>query len=89
MISFSTNLANASLPSPHMGWNDVYFDVGSALKDEASTPRFYFLPHIILMLKIRNTLMPLQNMVSDLMLLYIDNIYGVQFHQKKSQLGHC
>ena len=87
VISFSKNLATASLPSPHMGWNDVYFDVGSVLKDRETelTPRFYFLHSYYFDAKDKNhvTATSEYGFKFDAALCK-GNIYGVQFHPEKS-----
>ena len=87
VISFSENFSTEPLPSPHMGWNDVHFKVGSLLKDRRTTltPRFYFL---------HSYYFDAENKC------HVDataeygfrfdaalckrNIYGVQFHPEKS-----
>ena len=87
VISFAQNSTTSSLPSPHMGWNDVDFNAGSVLKDRESelTPRFYFLHSYYFDAKDK------QHVVATAeygfrfdAVLCKGNIYGVQFHPEKS-----
>ena len=87
VISFAKNPASVTLPSPHMGWNDVIFDSGSKLKNNSSDllPRFYFLHSYYFDAEDKAHVAAtadygfrFEAAVSR------DNIYGVQFHPEKS-----
>lgn len=87
VISFSENPATASLPSPHMGWNDVDFEVGSVLKDRESelAPRFYFLHSYYFDAEDKSHVAATADYGFRFdAALCNGNIYGVQFHPEKS-----
>lgn len=86
VCSFSGNPASASLPMPHMGWNDVVPAPGcplfSGLKDDA---RFYFLHSFYF--EVAN---PVHSVAGAEYGFAFDcavnngNVFGVQFHPEKS-----
>ena len=87
VISFSENFSIEPLPSPHMGWNDVHFKVGSLLKDRKMglTPRFYFLHSYYFDAENKcNVDATAEYGFRFDAALCKGNIYGVQFHPEKS-----
>ena len=87
VISFSEKFSTESLPSPHMGWNDVHFKAGSVLKNKKTglTPRFYFLHSFYFDAEDKcNVDATAEYGFRFDAALCKDNIYGVQFHPEKS-----
>lgn len=87
IIAFSQNFTTKTLPSPHMGWNDVHFKDGSLLNygQTKITPQFYFLHSYYFDAeeKCHVDATAEYGFRFDAALSK-GNIYGVQFHPEKS-----
>ena len=87
VISFSKNFSTKTLPSPHMGWNDVHFNDGSLLHDGQAEykPRFYFLHSYYFDAEEKCDVDATAEYGFRFdAALSKGNIYGVQFHPEKS-----
>ena len=87
VISFKNNSSSSSLPSPHMGWNDVNFvnKLNGIGKDFETSSRFYFLHSYYYEVQNKEHI----SAISDYGFLFEaainkKNIYGAQFHPEKS-----
>jgi glutamine amidotransferase len=86
VCSFRSNERSASLPLPHMGWNDVQPKVGSALfAGLESDSRFYFLHSYYFDCVEPSHVAAVTSYGLDFSCaVSAANVYGVQFHPEKS-----
>lgn len=86
VCSFSSNEGSASLPLPHMGWNDVQPKAGSALfAGLESDSRFYFLHSYYFDCVEPSHVAAVASYGVDFSCaVSAANVYGVQFHPEKS-----
>jgi imidazole glycerol-phosphate synthase subunit HisH len=84
--SFANNPQSASLPQPHMGWNDVLPTTPSLLlRDLEHDARFYFLHSYYFETAAGgNTLATAQYGVDFSCIVNANNVFGVQCHPEKS-----
>ena len=84
--SFRSDERSASLPLPHMGWNDVQPKSGSPIfKGLASDARFYFLHSYFFECNEPSHVAAVASYGVDFSCaVSADNVYGVQFHPEKS-----
>lgn len=79
------NLADKSLPIPHMGWNEVNSTCNNTLFKHLSQNRFYFVHSYYVKCSQKENILGTtnygENFTSNIQK---DNIYGVQFHPEKS-----
>ena len=86
VCSFRSNEGSASLPLPHMGWNDVQPKAGSALfAGLESDSRFYFLHSYYFDCVEPSHVAAVASYGLDFSCaVSAANVYGVQFHPEKS-----
>ncbi len=86
VCSFSGNPASATLPMPHMGWNDVVPAAGSPLfKGLENDARFYFLhSYYFECSDAANVAARADYGFQFDCAVQNDNVFGVQFHPEKS-----
>lgn len=86
VCSFRSNDGSASLPLPHMGWNDVQPKAGSALfAGLESDSRFYFLHSYYFDCVEPSHVAAVASYGHDFSCaVSAANVYGVQFHPEKS-----
>lgn len=84
--SLESRPSAATLPVPHMGWNDVRPLVGSRLFDQLdSGARFYFLHSYYFVCDRDDDQLAVANYGADFACaVHAGNIFGVQFHPEKS-----
>ena len=84
--SFKSNLQSATLPLPHMGWNDVKPQANSTLFTGLEVDaRFYFLHSYFFAPDDPNHVSAVASYGADFSCaVSADNVHGVQFHPEKS-----
>ena len=84
--AFRANAKSASLPLPHMGWNDVHPKQGSPLfAGLESDARFYFLHSYYFECEAPSYVVAVTSYGFDFSCaVSVGNVHGVQFHPEKS-----
>ncbi|MBD2785775.1 imidazole glycerol phosphate synthase subunit HisH [Xenorhabdus sp. DI] len=84
--SFSSNPKLASLPLPHMGWNDITIKLNEPLfKGFETSPRFYFLHSYYFTCENREHVAATAQYGFNFdCVISSENIYGIQCHPEKS-----
>jgi glutamine amidotransferase len=80
------NLDNyPSLKAPHMGWNNVDFKGRHSISETLENSRFYFVHSYFVKCTNINNVLSTTNYGEEFHSgIFLDNIYGVQFHPEKS-----